>query len=377
LVSGQGAIVRQFQVLFGGRALATAGDAELLERFLNRHDNESASIAFEALLHRHGPMVLRVCRSILRNDNDVDDAFQATFLVLIKRASSVRQRDSAASWLYGVALRVASAARVASARRRVFERRGAEIAAQTRSASTTPWEATEVRALLSEELERLPERFRATVVLCHLQGLTHEEAAHLLHLPVGTVRSRLSRAREKLKERLARRGLAPSEPAALLAIAPLALPATLIQSTTHAALKVAAGEALSAGVVPATVAALTKGVLRTMVITKFKVAVASLCVLGATVAAGAQISRSTFVGGTSPASVSASRVSAELLTSGDKSDTQQNQKRTASADDSSQSVATTDDPCPGSYECPIHRAAVAMAIGLRATAHKMSVGFTH
>jgi RNA polymerase sigma factor (sigma-70 family) len=297
LVGGQHVIVRQFQALFGVRALAAVGDAELLERFLARSDDESASSAFEALLVRHGPMVLRVCRSILRDPNDVDDAFQATFIVLIKRARLVRRRNSVASWLYGVAMRVASAARASSARRRLIEQRGAEMATRiVNSMTTDPCLAVDLGAPLREEIELLPERFRAAVVLCYLEGLTHEEAADHLRWPVGTVRSRLARAREKLRGRLARRGLAPSDPAALVVIAPLALPANLIRSTTNVALGVAAGGVLSAGVVPATVAALIEGVLRNMLMTKLKMAVPLLCVITATVVIAAQTSRSALVG---------------------------------------------------------------------------------
>ncbi len=366
MVSGRGVIVRQFQTLFGLRALATLGDAELVERFLDRHDDESASSAFEALLARHGPMVLRVCRSLLRDDNDVDDAFQATFLVLVKRARSVRRRDSVASWLHGVALRVASAARVAAARRRVFERRRAEMAARVSGSATShPFGAADLGPLLHEEIGRLPERFRAAVILCHLDGLTHEEAARLLQLPVGTVRSRLARAREKLRGRLARRGLAPSEPAALLAVAPLMLSANLIRSTTTAALRVAAGEALTAGMVPAAAAALTGGVLRTMLMTKFKTTVASLCVISATVVVGARISQSAFV-------VERDRPPQSQSQAADRVNVEGN---TASGDDSSQ-TASKDDPCPASQGCVVHRTALAMVSALRATAGRISSGFS-
>jgi RNA polymerase sigma-70 factor (ECF subfamily) len=385
LVSGQGAIVRQFQTLFGVRALATVDDAELLERFLDRHDDESASFAFEALLARHGPMVLRVCRSILRDDNDVDDAFQATFLVLVKRARSVRRRDSAASWLYGVALRVASAARVASARRQIFERRGAEIAAQTHSAGSHPWETADVGVLLREEIERLPERFRAAVVLCHLEGLTHEEAAQLLHWPVGTVRSRLARAREKLRERLAGRGLAPPEPAALLTVGPLMFPVNLIRSTTTAALRVAAGEALTAGTVPAAVAALTGGVLRTMLKTKFKMTVASLCVAGATVVIGAGISRSALIGEqgrpsqastTINVAQAADRVGTQSRVIDGKADAQRHQGKKTSNGVGNHTASCADDSCPASQDCVVRRTAMAMFNSIRATASRISVSFS-
>jgi RNA polymerase sigma factor (sigma-70 family) len=377
LVSGRGVIVRQFQTLFGLRALASLGDAELLERFLARDDDESASFAFEALVVRHGPMVLRVCRSILRDDNDVDDAFQAAFLVLVKRARSVRRRDSLASWLYGVALRVASAARVASARRRVFERRGAEMTTRTTSSGAShPWGGADLGPLLRDEIERLPERFRATVILCHLDGLTHEEAAQLLQLPVGTVRSRLARAREKLRGRLARRGLAPSEPAALFAVAPLILPATLIRSTTTAALRIAAGEALTAGAVSAAAASLTGGVLRTMLMAKWKMGVASLCLASATVVIGAGISHSAFVGERDrpsqiPTNVAqaADRSSAEDPVDDGKSDKASNRV-------SSETASCAVDPCPASEGCVVRRTAVAMFSGVRATVSRISAGFS-
>jgi RNA polymerase sigma factor (sigma-70 family) len=372
LVSGQAVIVRRFQALFGLGALATFGDAELLERFLAPDDDESASFAFEALVVRHGPMVLRVCRSILRDDNDVDDAFQATFLVLVKRARSVRRRDSLASWLYGVALRVASAARLAAARRRIFERRGAETAARTTGSGVShPGGASELGPLLREEIERLPERFRATVILCHLDGLTHEEAARLLQLPVGTVRSRLARAREKLRGRLARHGLAPSEPAALFAVAPVVFSANLIRSTTTAALRVAAGEALTAGTVSAAAASLTGGVLRTMLIAKWKMGVASLCLASATVVIGAGISHSAFVVERDrPSQVSTTTHATQAADPVDGAAESGKASRDAS------SLTACNVYCPAPEDCVVRRTAMAMFSGIRLTANRIGATFS-
>ena len=163
-----------------------------------------AEAAFEALVERHGPMVLRVARSVLGNTHDAEDVFQATFLVLAERAGGVRRRDSIASWLFGVATRVATRARVDAARRLNHERKAAAqvVEAVTVSeGSLTGWME------LHKEIDRLPERYRAVVVLCELQGCAQDEAARRLGCPPGTVRTRLARARQRLRVRLSRRGL--------------------------------------------------------------------------------------------------------------------------------------------------------------------------
>jgi RNA polymerase sigma factor (sigma-70 family) len=191
--------------------IGALSDGELLGLFAD-HRDETAEMAFAALIERHGSMVLRVCRSILQNDHDAQDAqdaFQATFLILVRRAGAVRKRESVGSWLHGVALRVSACARTAEALRRRHEQRAAEMA-PARSAGEP--DSHEIAAVLHQELARMPERCRAAVVLCYLEGLTCEAAAQRLGWPVGTVKSRLARGRDRLLRRLIRRGFGPEEP---------------------------------------------------------------------------------------------------------------------------------------------------------------------
>ncbi len=165
-------------------------DGQLLERFMTGA-KESAEAAFTALVERHGPMVWRVCRRVLSDGDQAQDAFQATFLVLVKHAGSVRRKDSVASWLHGVAHRVASCARAAESRRRKHEEHYAVW--QARASRTSRSEDAELARLLDEELCRLPARLRAAIVLCDLEEVTHDQAAVRLGWPVGTVKSRLAR----------------------------------------------------------------------------------------------------------------------------------------------------------------------------------------
>jgi RNA polymerase sigma factor (sigma-70 family) len=265
MASGESAsVARSLGTLFSSGTAVGLSDAQLLERFASGRDNGAS---FEALLTRHGPMVLGVCREILRDPHAAEDAFQATFLVLVRRASAVRVHDSLGRWLYGVAFRVATRARSDHARRRSKEAPGLEADA----IGSHPADRDDLAGVIHEELARLPDSQRAAVVLCHLEGLTHEEAARQLRWPVGTVRSRLARARERLRERLTRRGFAPAVllPSQWPGFSPL--PEPLRRATLHAALKVAAGQAaVTAGAVSATVASLTEGVLSTMFLTKLK-----------------------------------------------------------------------------------------------------------
>src|SRR5262249_46365024 len=162
-----------------------------------------------SLLARHGPMVLRVCRAVLGDRHEVEDAFQATFLVLAVRARSIRRRGSVASWLHGVALRVAASERSRAARRRRHERdRAAMTSPAIDGTENDPVSDREQSLAIHEEIARLPEKHRVAVVLCYLEGLTHEMAAQQLGWPAGTVRSRLAWARDRLRTRLARRGMA-------------------------------------------------------------------------------------------------------------------------------------------------------------------------
>jgi RNA polymerase sigma factor (sigma-70 family) len=255
-------------------------DRLLLERFLTAGEEA----AFEALVRRHGPMVLGVCRRVLDHLQDAEDAFQATFLVLVRKARSIVKRDTVGNWLYGVAYRTAHKARTAAARRRRKETQ----MSRPEALPTETW--NEVRPVLDEELSRLPDKYRGPIVLCDLEGSTRKEAAQRLGCPEGTVSGRLARGRELLAKRLARRGLALSG-GALAAVlgsdaATACVPAPLVGQTVRAAASVASGNA-AAGAVSTTVAALTEGVLQAMFLSKVKTAsavVLALALLGAGVA---------------------------------------------------------------------------------------------
>ncbi len=202
-------------------------DGELLERF-SRRDGEAAEFAFAVLVERHGPMVLRTCRAVLVDEHAALDAFQAVFLALARRGSSLWIGDSIAPWLHRVARHAAIRARRTADRRRKAEQ-GAPIPDRSGPARPDP----ELAAIVHEEVDRLPERHRAAIVLCDLEGKTHEEAARRLRCPVGTVKSRLARGRDRLRDRLARRGLAPE----MAVFGPIrdALPAGLARSTVERA----------------------------------------------------------------------------------------------------------------------------------------------
>jgi RNA polymerase sigma factor (sigma-70 family) len=207
-------------------------DGQLLSRFTARHDEA----AFAELVRRHGPMVLGVCRRLLANPPDRDDAFQATFLVLVRRAASLTGSPCLGPWLHGVARRTALKARAAALRRRA---RQTEVSDMPAPATPDALEASDLRRLLDEELDRLPEKYRAPIVLCYLQGRTHEQAAALLGRPCGSMSRQVGRGLELLRGRLARRGVAltASALAALLAneVAAGAVPAALADGTVRAA----------------------------------------------------------------------------------------------------------------------------------------------
>ncbi|QDV36044.1 RNA polymerase sigma factor [Tautonia plasticadhaerens] len=207
-------------------------DTKLLGAFLGRHDVE----AFEALVRRHGPLVLRVCRDVLDDPDDAEDAFQATFLVLVRRAETIRDPDSLGRWLHGVANRVALRARADARRRQIRERRGVEMAAMAPDHDDDEAALRELRPVLHTELDRLPKKLRDPLVLCYLEELSYEQAARRLRLPLGTLKARLSRGRDLLRSRLTRRGVAVST---LLLLALLgeragAVPPALIASTVDA-----------------------------------------------------------------------------------------------------------------------------------------------
>ena len=244
--------------------LAGLDDRALLARFVDRRD-EGAELAFEGLVRRHGPMVLRVCGQLLENRHAAEDAFQAVFLVLARRAASIRRPEQLAPWLYGVALRTAKEARSREARRRRLERRGATMPPTHPSPVEHPLIKVEEAEALHGEIARLPERYRAPVVLCDLEGLTHQEAASRLRCPTGTVAIRLKRARERLRDRLTRRGFDSN--AGLMTIAlskgtPPGLPSSLIESTVKAS--------TAAGAASASALSLAKGVQAAMTFAKWR-----------------------------------------------------------------------------------------------------------
>ncbi len=270
-VGSQDSILRSIQTLFVAGSATGMTDRQLLEEFLGRRDG-GAEAAITALVARHSPLVWSICHSISSDSHDAEDAFQATFLILVRRAGAIRRRETLAPWLHGVARRVAVRARkVARARRRYEIERGAEMKVTSKP---DPTRQEDLEAL-HEEIDRLPEKYRAPVVLCHLQGRTHVEAAGLLKCPTGTVHIRLSRARELLRDRLTRRGLAFSTALAAKSLecesATAAMPPALANSTIKAAIQIAAGKAAAAGTVPAAAARLAQGVLRTMTMKKITI----------------------------------------------------------------------------------------------------------
>jgi RNA polymerase sigma factor (sigma-70 family) len=279
LATAMGGTARELlKTLFDTGTVAGLSDAELLDRF-EMHRDSGAQAAFAALVERHGPMVLRVCRDTLGNAADAEDAFQATFVVLARRAGAIRCRESVGPWIYGVALRVAACSRKDRARRRDRERRVAGMVARNEPDAAQ----LDVAPAVHEEVGRLPDKYRAAVVLCYLEGLTHEQAASQLGWPVGTVRSRLAWAREKLRSRLVRRGLAPS--AALISAnaegGAVVVPASLVEATVRSAMA-----ATTAGAVPAAVAILTGHFLRRSIMVKLGWMATALVATGLVVAGG-------------------------------------------------------------------------------------------
>ena len=258
---------RELRVLLGIGATGGMTDGELLERFMSRRD-ECAELAFGAIVDRHGPMVRRVCLGSLGDPNDADDAFQATFLVLARKARSLCGRDSIGPWLHEVARRLSARSRVDAARRRRLEGRVGDLAPTVAPAPAFDDSAE----ALHEEVDRLPDRFRAPIVLCYFEGLTHEQAADRLHWPVGTVRSRLARGRDRLRAKLDRRGVCPS----MATVAAGALRPSLVEATAQAAARLAV-DAPSLAASGTSAAALSRELLRMMLMkTLLKTAAATL-----------------------------------------------------------------------------------------------------
>jgi RNA polymerase sigma factor (sigma-70 family) len=269
-------VLRFIRNIAAAESLSNLPDRELLQQFLSQRDEA----AFRTLLGRYGPSILGLCRRLLHNEHDAEDVFQATFLILSRKAGSLRQQDALPSWLYGVAYRLSRKANATAARRRVLTRQAVH---SSPSGPLDELTVREAQAILDEELARLPAKYQAPLVLCCLQGLARDEAAKQLGWSVDLVKSRLCRARELLRGRLTARGI--SLPAALIATllgglaATAAVPLALTNSTVNAAITIAAGTTAT-GIVSAKVVALSEGVLKAMALTKIACATVVLSVTG-------------------------------------------------------------------------------------------------
>jgi RNA polymerase sigma factor (sigma-70 family) len=252
-------------------------DGQLLQNYIGRRDEA----ALAALVRRHGPMVWGVCRRLLRNYHDAEDAFQATFLVFVRKAASIASPELLANWLYGVAHQTALKARATTAKRGARERQVEEMP-QPAVTERDIW--NDLQPLLDRELSRLPDKYRSAIVLCELEGETRKEAARRLGVPEGTLAARLARGRKMLAVRLARHGLAVSAGslAAVLAqnMASASAPVAVVRSTIRAATLFAAGQAAAAGGISVKAVALTEGVLKAMFLTKLKIATAIVLGVG-------------------------------------------------------------------------------------------------
>jgi RNA polymerase sigma factor (sigma-70 family) len=261
-------------------SLATEGqsDRQLLDRFVHHNDE----VAFEALVQRYGPMILGLCRRILHDAHDADDAFQATFLVLVRKAGRISNPDLLGNWLYGVAYRVAVKARSNAARRIVNERQAASMPKPEPMDDPIGWE---LRSVIDEEINRLPEKYRGPLVLCYLEGKTNEQAARLLGCPTGSMSWRLSRGREMLRKRLDRRNLALAPllflPLLTQNVSSAAVPAGLVKATVTAASKFALASGAASGAASASVMALTEEILKTFGASKLKLVTVVAAVLAA------------------------------------------------------------------------------------------------
>lgn len=255
---------------------STPTDRQLLKRFATAHDES----AFEMLVQRHGPIVLGVCRRLLRDDHSAEDAFQATFLVLVRKAASIQRPELLGNWLYGVAFRIASRARRNAARRSETER---QVVYLPKAESLSELAHRELRAVLDEEMNQLPEKYRAPLVLCYLEGKTNEEAARQLGWPAGSMSWRLARGRELLRQRLEQRDVAYSPMFLLMPMLAhqgvASLPAQLAGSTIKAGVAFASGKGAAAAGVSTTAAHLVEQTLHAMRVPKITAWVATILAL--------------------------------------------------------------------------------------------------
>jgi RNA polymerase sigma factor (sigma-70 family) len=268
--SGLDKVVEHLRSIALRQEAAGMSDSKLLEGFVTARDQ----VAFAVLVRRYAPLVWNVCRRVLANHQDAEDAFQATFLVLVRKAASIAKRELLANWLYGVAHRTALKARTALSRRAARERQVPQMP-EPEAVQDDLWSS--LLPFLDQELSRLPEKYRTAIVLCDLQGKTRKDAARQLHVPEGTIASWLTRGRALLAKRLARHGLAVSGGSLAGVVAGNAqaacVPVGVVWKTIKAATLVAAGQAAGAGLISAKVAGLTEGVVRAMLINKLKMAV--------------------------------------------------------------------------------------------------------
>jgi RND family efflux transporter MFP subunit len=275
-------VVRYLHAVAGPPSAAGPTDGQLLDRYVSQRDEA----AFELLLWRHGTMVLNVCRRILREDHDAEDAFQATFLAFVRKARSIVQREAVAGWLYRVAYRVALEAREKARKTAERERHGTQKL-EVEEAPESGWQ--ELRPLLDEEMNRLPERLRLPLVLCYLEGKTNEEAARQLGCPPGTIFSRLARGREMLRRRLIRRGFvftAGGLGTLLAENAASAVVSSLLVGPTLKAAQAFGANQIAAGAASTRVIALAEGVLKAMYLSKLKTIAALVLVLAVLLTGG-------------------------------------------------------------------------------------------
>jgi RNA polymerase sigma factor (sigma-70 family) len=320
MISGNNIIpqLRRAMLMQGAAGLT---DGQLLGWFIEDRDDT----AFAALVRRHGPMVWGVCCRVLANRHDAEDAFQATFLVLVRKAASVAPREMVANWLYGVARRTALKARATAARRKSREKQCTQV---PEPAVIEQGIAGDLRPELDKSLSRLPEKYRVAIVLCDLESKTRKEAARQLGCPEGTLAARLARARTMLAKRLARHGFVPAAGslAAVLSadVASAAVPTSVMDSTIKSVSAVTAGQVAGTGVISANVASLTEGVLRAMLFAKLRVATV-LLIIGGAACVGAAVSGHV------------------LIANANATATQQEEKSTASAQFATQPIENSKD----------------------------------
>jgi RNA polymerase sigma factor (sigma-70 family) len=265
-------VLQRIRMLAAVQAYRNFADRELLERFVNANDES----AFTVVIERYGPMVLGLCRRALDKLHDAEDVCQATFLVLAHKAGSIRKNTSLSTWLHGVACRVAGRLKRDKARRQQRERKTKSLLTKD-TATEVGWR--ECQTILDEELERLPQRYRAPLILCYLDGKTRDEAARQLRVSTGSLHGRLQRGRDLLRQRLTRRGLTLSsalfatvlgESAARAGLAP-----TLVVASAKAALAIAGSRPVTEGAISMTVLNLTREALKSMFIAKLKLGTAA------------------------------------------------------------------------------------------------------